>query len=141
VDRSDVEDVAVAMVTALLELDFETGRILVLPEQRDTIATLEQAAALGGSPNIEIVDIAATVVEQRGTTAIVDYSGRYCLPETMNEVEVTAVGSDGEGVRTVPGSSLVVTEPGRCFDLDEVFQTDDVELALIDGAWYAPLPG
>jgi hypothetical protein len=41
----------------------------------------------------------------------------------------------------VPGSNRVVTQPGSCFELDEVFPPGQLELTLIDGAWYAPLPG
>jgi hypothetical protein len=139
-DRSDVEDVAVAMLTALLESDFDTVRTLVLPDQREDVDSLEQAAELSQSPDVEIVSIKATVIEQDGLTAIVGYSGEYCLPETTKEVPVTTVDPDGEDAETIPGSNGVVTEPERCFDLDEIFQTDDVEFALIDGEWYAPLP-
>lgn len=139
-DRSDPGDVAVAMVTALLEQDFDTVRVLVVPEQRDNIDVLEQVAELSPSPDVEIVSVAARVIEEDGTTAIVDYSGEYCVPETTTEVHVTAVGSDHEDAETISGSSLVVTEPERCFELDEIFQTDRVELELIDGEWYAPLP-
>jgi len=129
------------MVRALLESDYDTLRILVRPEERHEVATLEQTVERVGAPPVEIVEVTATVVERGATTAIVDYSGSYCLPETTTDVDVTTVGSDHEDVRTVPGSSLVVTEPKRCFDLDEAFGTDDLELALIDGQWYAPLPG
>lgn len=148
-DRSDVEDVAVAMLTAVLESDFDTVRELVLPDQRDAVETLEQAARarraradeLGSPPpDVEVVNVEATVIEQEGTTAIVDYSGEYCLPETTEEVPVTAVGSEGEDAETIPGRARVVTEPERCVVLDEIFQTDRVEYALIDGEWYAPLP-
>jgi len=139
-DRSDAEQVAVAMVIALLELDFDTVRSLVLPDQLADVATLEQAADLSPSPDVEIVSVTATVLEDDGTTAVVDYSGEYCLPATTEEVPVTAVGSDGGPVETIPGSSVVVTEPERCFVLDDIFETDHVELTRIDGKWYAPLP-
>lgn len=139
-DRSDAEQVAVAMVTAVLTFDFDTVRGLVLPDQLDDIATLEQAAELGPSPEVEIVSVTATVLSDDGTTAVVDYSGEYCLPATTTDVPVTAVGSDGGPVETVPGSSLVVTQPKRCFVLDDIFQTDHVELTRIDGRWYVPLP-
>ncbi len=140
VDRSGVEEVEVAMITALLESDFDTVRILVLPDQREVVDSLEQVAELSPSPDPEIVSVEATVIEEDGATAIVDYSGEYCLPESTTEVQVTAVGSNREEPETIPGSSFVVTEPEQCFDLDEIFQTDHVELQLIDGEWYAPLP-
>lgn len=139
-DRSDADAVAVAMVTALLESDFDTVRILVLPDQRESVATLEQAAALSKSPGIKIVSVTATVSTEDGSTAIVDYSGEYCVPETTKEVHVTAVGSDGGEPETTPGRSSIMTQPEQCFVLDDIFQTDRVELKLIDGKWYAPLP-
>lgn len=129
-----------AMVTAFLESDYSTLRDLVLPDQRKSVDTIEQAAELGPSPDVEIVSVTATIVEQADETAIIKYSGEYCLPEETTEVPVTATGSDRGGVETVPGSTLVVDEPERCFDLDEFFQTDRVEFQLIDGDWYAPLP-
>jgi hypothetical protein len=139
-DRSDPEQVAVAMVTALLESDFDTVRSIVVPDQRDDVAAIEQAAELGPSPDVEIVSVTATVLSDDGATAVVDYSGEYCLPATADEVPVTAVGSEGGPVETIPGSSLVGPEPEQCFDLDDFFQTDHVELTRIDGSWYAPLP-
>jgi hypothetical protein len=139
-DRSDAEDVAVAMLTALLKSDIDTLRILVPPDLQDIIPSLEQAAELSRSTEIEIVSITATLIEEDGTTAIVEYSGRYCLPATTTEVPVTAVGQDREVAETISGRSQVVTEPERCFDLDESLRTDQVECELIDGEWYARLP-
>lgn len=128
------------MVTAFLESDVRTLRDFVLPDQRESIDLLEQAAEIGPAPDVEIVSVTAIIVEQHDETAIVDYSGEWCLPETATEVPVTAVGSDFDGVETVPGSTVTVVEPKRCFELDEFFQTDRVEFKLIDGDWYAPLP-
>lgn len=139
-DRSDVEEVAVAMVTAFLESDYRTLGDLVLPDQRESVDTIEQAAELGRAPDVKIVSVTATIVEHADETATVEYAGEYCLPKTTTEVPVTAAGSDLDGVETVPGSGVIVEEPERCFDLDELLQSDRVEFQLIDGAWYGPLP-
>jgi hypothetical protein len=123
-----------------LESDYDTVRDLVVPDQVEAVDSIEQAAELAPPTEPVIGDVTATVVEQSGDTAVVDYSGDYCLPATTTDVPVTAAGSDRDGVETIPGSGKSVVEPERCFDLDEIFQTDQVEFQLIDGAWYAPLP-
>jgi len=140
VDRSDPAGVEVAMVTAFLNLDFDTVRALVLPEQRKTVDDLVTAAELGGNAEVEEVEVDAKLVNRSGDTTIVDYSASYCLPESTADVPVTTVVSDRGGTGTAPGTSLRVDQPRRCFDLGDHFQTEDVQLRLIDGEWFAPLP-
>lgn len=138
VDRSDVEEVAVATVTAFLSYDFDTLRDLVAPDQSETIDSIEQAAQLSPSPKIKIKNVTATVVERSDATATVAYAGEYCLPERTTVVPVTAIGSERDDMETIGSTSVVEAE--RCFDLDEIFRTDRVEFQRIDGDWYARLP-
>lgn len=139
-DRSDPEEVAVAMVTAFLQSDYTTLRDVVLPAQRESVDAIEEAAALGPKPKpeVEIVSVTATVLNRTDDTATVKYTGEYCLPESTDEVPVTA--SVPGGLETVPGSTVLVECPRQCFKLEEIFQTESFELQLIDGDWHAPLP-
>lgn len=128
------------MMTAYLQADFTTLRDLVLPTQRASVDAIEEAAALGPkpAPEVKIMGIAAVVLDRSDETATVDYTGEYCLPASTTEAPVTA--SVPGGLGTVPGSTVRVETPERCFKLEEIFQTERVELQLIDGDWYAPLP-
>ena len=142
-NQTDVVVVAKDLVTAFVKLDLETVRSLLVPEDQPAVENLKWAAELGGASPPEKVNVTAVLVESDGNTATVDISGSYCLPASKNIVTETTVefgtSEDGVGDDATP-ETVVVEEPERCFDLDEIFDLNDMEFKSIDGKWFGHLP-
>lgn len=142
-DRSNLESVAEASMTAFVTKDYDTLEPLLVPEQRQSLDALETVAEASGEDSvvIRVESISATVLTSVDGTASVEFDGEYCTTEPETDVSITteapAEPAPDEGL---PPTTLAAGEES-CLDFATVFGPDSfvgaAEFRLVDGDWYA----